>query len=240
MIYLYVKTHTKTGLKYFGYTKADNPYQYKGSGLYWRNHCRKHGNHISTKVIGKFSDKEKEAARSFALEFSIQHNIVKSNDWANLKLEVLDGGFDHINNEKVKHLFVEKTRVTLNNWSNDKRKQINSKKALPGALNGMYGVHRRGENAPGYGKPATEERKRNISKAKKAQQLKLSKERKQQISENSKSWWDRNPDVRKQRSEEYKRRGHKPPSPKDLKWWRNGDIVVRAKESPGNEWINSR
>ena len=32
MIYLYVKNHNKTGLKYFGKTSRENPYSYCGTG----------------------------------------------------------------------------------------------------------------------------------------------------------------------------------------------------------------
>ena len=40
--YLYVKTHRITGLKYLGKTKQD-PYKYRGSGVYWTSHIKKHG-----------------------------------------------------------------------------------------------------------------------------------------------------------------------------------------------------
>ena len=43
--HLYIKTHNITGLKYFGKT-IGNPYSYKGSGTYWNNHLKKHGNNI--------------------------------------------------------------------------------------------------------------------------------------------------------------------------------------------------
>lgn len=50
MIYLYIKTHNKTGLKYLGQTKND-PYDYYGSGKYWKLHLQKHGKDISTQVL---------------------------------------------------------------------------------------------------------------------------------------------------------------------------------------------
>lgn len=239
MIYLYVKTHKKTGLKYFGYTKSANPYRYKGSGLYWRNHCKRHGTSFKTKIIAKFNDDQKEEARLFAQSFSYKNDIVQSNDWANLKIEQLDGGWDHINN-KNKHLFTEKAKTTIANWSEEERLANNAKKALRGERNGMFGVHRYGKEAPGYGKPASEEKRRRISQAKKAKNIKYTDKQKQEIKNCLLAWWSDNPAVRKQRSEEYKKRGHKPPSPKGLKWWRNGDVVVRSKESPGDGWINSR
>jgi hypothetical protein len=81
MIYLYVKTHLKTGLKYFGKTTKD-PQKYTGSGKYWKTHLKKNGNLVETKIIGTF-DNEKEC-QSFALNFSKENDIVKSKEWANL------------------------------------------------------------------------------------------------------------------------------------------------------------
>jgi hypothetical protein len=56
--YLYIKTHNITGLKYFGKTTKVNPYAYTGSGEYWLNHLKIHGNNISTEIIGFFENKE--------------------------------------------------------------------------------------------------------------------------------------------------------------------------------------
>ena len=40
--YIYIKQHLKTGLKYLGKTVKD-PYNYLGSGKYWKSHIHKHG-----------------------------------------------------------------------------------------------------------------------------------------------------------------------------------------------------
>ena len=53
--YLYIKTHNKTGLRYFGKT-TNNPFQYKGSGKHWLAHIKKHGNDISTEILGYYTD----------------------------------------------------------------------------------------------------------------------------------------------------------------------------------------
>jgi hypothetical protein len=88
--YLYIKTHNKTGLKYFGKTSND-PYYYYGSGKHWIAHLKKHGYDISTEIIGYYTDAEKCSAA--AREFSLTNNIVESSDWANLIIENgLDGG----------------------------------------------------------------------------------------------------------------------------------------------------
>lgn len=50
IIYLYLKTHNTTGLKYLGKTVKD-PSTYKGSGLHWTRHLAKHGNDVNTEAI---------------------------------------------------------------------------------------------------------------------------------------------------------------------------------------------
>jgi hypothetical protein len=89
-IYLYVKTHLKTGLKYLGKTKQD-PYKYRGSGIRWLNHIKKHGYDVWTNVIFQ-SECDKELS-DMGVHFSLLWNIVESDDWANLKPETGDGGF---------------------------------------------------------------------------------------------------------------------------------------------------
>lgn len=89
-IYLYVKTHSKTGLKYFGKTTKDDPHKYLGSGLYWRKHLKKHGKDYETEIIAEFQDEI--LCQEFAINFSKENNIVESNEWANLQEENgLDG-----------------------------------------------------------------------------------------------------------------------------------------------------
>jgi hypothetical protein len=90
MIYLYVKTHNKTGLKYFGKTTKKDPYKYKGSGIYWRKHLKAHGYDFTTEIVGTFEDANQ--CEKFALDFSAKYNICDSEEWANLKEENgLDG-----------------------------------------------------------------------------------------------------------------------------------------------------
>ena len=89
MIYLYVKTHNKTGLKYFGKTTNNNPYDYVGSGKYWKSHLKVHGNDVSTEIVETFiSEVECE---KFAVKFSNENDIVNSKDWANL---ISENGLD--------------------------------------------------------------------------------------------------------------------------------------------------
>jgi hypothetical protein len=103
IIYLYVKQHSKTGLKYFGMTQRD-PFSYPGSGKYWQNHLKSHGKTIKTLEVWGFDNQT--LCTEFALNFSKENNIVESNEWANLQDENgLSGrnyGFKHKEQSKVK------------------------------------------------------------------------------------------------------------------------------------------
>lgn len=84
-IYLYVKQHKVTGLKYFGVTSTKDPYLYLGSGKYWRRHLKVYGKEIDTINVWEFDDPK--LCEEFALNFSKKNNIVESKDWANLRPE---------------------------------------------------------------------------------------------------------------------------------------------------------
>lgn len=86
IIYLYVKQHAITKLKYFGVTKKKDPFKYKGSGIYWSNHISKHGkDQVQTLEVWGFDDPA--LCREFALKFSADNDIVASDKWANLVIE---------------------------------------------------------------------------------------------------------------------------------------------------------
>lgn len=82
IIYLYVKQHSVTGLKYFGKTTND-PYSYNGSGKYWLQHLKIHGSE-AVKTIQTWSFADIDDCSKFALDFSKRNNIVESDEWANL------------------------------------------------------------------------------------------------------------------------------------------------------------
>jgi hypothetical protein len=90
MIYLYVKTHNVTGLKYLGQTKNKNPHGYSGSGLYWKLHLKRHGRDFSTEIIKECTTQEE--VRQWGVLYSNLWNVVESDEWANLKPETGDGG----------------------------------------------------------------------------------------------------------------------------------------------------
>jgi len=87
---LYVKTHNITGLKYLGKTSAPDPHKYKGSGVYWVRHLKKHGNDHTTEILYTGTD-HAELIR-WGEHFSLLWDVVKSDQWANLKPESGDGG----------------------------------------------------------------------------------------------------------------------------------------------------
>lgn len=88
---LLVQTHNVTGLKYFCKTiHLDRVHWYKGSGTVWKRHIKKHGNDVSTGIMGVYFDRQR--CVETALEFSKTHNIVASKEWANLVEENAETG----------------------------------------------------------------------------------------------------------------------------------------------------
>lgn len=89
IIYLYIKTHRKTGLKYLGKTESTNPDKYRGSGKRWINHIKKHGYDVETEILRKCNSYEE--VKEWGLYYSELWNIVESDDWANLTEETGTG-----------------------------------------------------------------------------------------------------------------------------------------------------
>jgi hypothetical protein len=140
--YLYIKQHTKTGLKYFGKTTKD-PIKYLGSGKHWKRHIEKHGHYIDTLWYKLFTSKTELV--EYALKFSKENNIVESHDWANLKEENgLDGGFDI-------------------GWWSEEQIQNFSKKTKEGWANGKYDPEKLRLSRIGFKQPDSQ--KQAISKA---------------------------------------------------------------------------
>ena len=87
--YLCVKTHSITGLKYLCQTKR-NPTTYNGSGRFWRQHLKEHGKKHTTEILKECKDKKE--LRHWGIHYSLLWDVVKSANWANLKIEAGDGG----------------------------------------------------------------------------------------------------------------------------------------------------
>lgn len=237
MIHFYIKTHNKTGLKYFGKTVSEDVHLYRGSGVYWNRHCKKHGYDFSTEVVAVYDDTDTEKAKMFGKSFSEKHSIMESNEWANLKNELLDGGFEHINSDKAKKkLYVEKAKNTVSNWSREKTEIINAKKKRNGKDNGMFGKNRSGKNNPRYGAKLSDETKKKISLSNTGK-TRTEDQRKHSSLVSRKYWTDEN---KEKRSKKWKMLGIKPPSPKGMLWWNNGEISKRSKTNPGLGWVRGR
>lgn len=103
MYYLMIKTHNKTGLKYLCKTQREDYEKYTGSGVYWKNHLKLHGNDFSTEVV--FMSGDINEFSEYCLNKSIELDVVNSTEWANLILETgLDGilGYKHSTDSKQK------------------------------------------------------------------------------------------------------------------------------------------
>jgi hypothetical protein len=85
-IYLYIKTHKITGLKYLGKT-IKNPYKYDGSGIDWVDHLKKYGYDHYTDIL--MECKSKEELGIWGRYYSRYYNIITAQDdygnriWAN-------------------------------------------------------------------------------------------------------------------------------------------------------------
>lgn len=159
-IYLYLKTHNITGLKYLGKTTKD-PFKYKGSGKYWLRHLKKHGNNVTTEIL--HICKSDDELKKLGLKYSKKWNIVENISFANLKNETGDGGlysnFDY--SEHSKQL-----------WNNQeyRDKQLNE------------GQRKRIKKL--IGRKASDDHRKKISEALKG--LKKSESHKQKLSEANK------------------------------------------------------
>ena len=95
--YLYVKTHTVTGLKYLGQTRSKDPHAYAGSGYYWGKHLKKHGKFYNTEILKECASKTE--LTHWGTYYSELWDVVNSTDdagnklWANLKPETGEGGW---------------------------------------------------------------------------------------------------------------------------------------------------
>lgn len=155
-IYLYVKTHNKTGLKYLGKTVQD-PFKYKGSGKRWVNHILKHGYDVSTEIL--FESTSKEQIKEIGLYYSELFDVVNSNEWANIIPESCDG-FD---SETASKLAKERVKLGTHHFLDKSPKTIEAKRKMSAAKKGK-GL---GKDNNNYGNKWSDEQKQNLSKKRK-------------------------------------------------------------------------
>ena len=88
-IYLYLKTHNATGLKYLGKTIQD-PIKYNGSGKRWLNHIKTHGNCVTTEIL--LETESSDEISKAGLYYSELWDVANSKEFANLIPETGSGG----------------------------------------------------------------------------------------------------------------------------------------------------
>ena len=139
---LLVQTHNVTGLKYFCKTiHLNKVHWYKGSGTVWKRHLKKHGNDVSTGIMGVYYDRQR--CVEAALEFSRTHNIVASKEWANLVEENAETGAQ----------------------GGDKHPMFGRPHPDKGSKRPDISARMSGENNPNYGIKWSEERKQAFSES---------------------------------------------------------------------------
>jgi hypothetical protein len=175
-----------TGLKYFGKTTKNDPHKYAGSGKYWKRHLKKHGSDYTTEIVAQFEDEL--LCEQFALQYSKEHNIVESDQWANLRDE---NGLDGAPKGHAGHKFTEEQLKKLSEssksrwqdsdfkkmmsekrkWS-DERKQEQSKR-LTGVKRPQHSEYMKSIKLPDNFKciVKTEEHKKSISEALKGRKI---------------------------------------------------------------------
>jgi hypothetical protein len=110
-IYLLIKEHVDTGLKYLckhvasSFSDCEN---YKGSGTHWKRHLKKYGNNVKTTCL--FVTENKDEFRKISKKYSLKYDVVNSKEWANLCDEEGQGGNTVID----KKLHGEKTKLGQN------------------------------------------------------------------------------------------------------------------------------
>lgn len=151
-IYLYKKTHNKTGLNYLGKTEKD-PFKYLGSGIDWKQHITEHGPDITTVVLKECQTKEELS--TWGRYYSDLWNIVESNEWANRIPETggSDAGENHPCYGKPRPDTAERNKSRLG----ENHPMYGTKNPELSKRNSMN----IGEKNPMYGKPSAMRGKKN-------------------------------------------------------------------------------
>jgi hypothetical protein len=100
-LYLLVKEHVDTGMKYLCKHVASSFSEcekYTGSGIYWKRHLKQHGNNVKTTCL--FVTENEKEFREIAKKYSLKFNVTQSKEWANLCDEEGQGGHTVIDKEK--------------------------------------------------------------------------------------------------------------------------------------------
>ena len=136
MIYLYLKTHNISGLKYLGQTKH-NPLKYNGSGVIWKKHLMKYGTDITTEILSECEAQEE--VRDIGMFYSNKWDIVNNPEFANLQEESGQGATP---NKPLSES--HKKAISESMKSSDR---CVGHGGMKGKDNPMYGVSRKGHTA---------------------------------------------------------------------------------------------
>lgn len=164
IIYLYVKTHRKTGLKYLGKTKRKNPHSYRGSGKYWSRHCMKHGWDYETIIVREC--KTNDEVKLWGIYYSDLWNVVNDKSWANLAPERGDGGWNLTPEHRKKN--GEKIKGHPNwNLSHTENSKLKISKRMREKLSKLSNDEKSLRTKNSWSSPVswTDKRKQKISKA---------------------------------------------------------------------------
>lgn len=129
MIFLLLKVHNKTGLKYLCKKTTDDEnlcYKYKGSGTFWKKHLQKHGDDIYTIIL--YKTECKDDFKKVALEYSKKLNVVESKNFANLCLEEGQGGNTLVTEDSIKKWKNKRNLYWSNKANREKYGMIMSEK----------------------------------------------------------------------------------------------------------------
>jgi hypothetical protein len=126
-IYLLVKTHNRTGLKYLCQTTRADYNKYTGSGVYWKKHLKVYGYDITTEVIKECNNRDEMIY--WGNYYSNLWDVAKSINWANLKPEEGNGNTSSWTVEMwLRPGFKEKMRLARKStYSSDRYRQQQSK-----------------------------------------------------------------------------------------------------------------
>lgn len=155
-LYLLIKEHKKTGLKYLckhSSETLDDCFYYNGSGTYWKKHIKKHGSDLKTTCL--FVTEDKNEFKKVAIEYSIKFDVVNSKEWANLTAEEGQGGNTVIDYKEHSRKTSEGIKKSINYPNLLKHLQVQTKISQPLAAKAAK------QKLTGIKK--TEEHKKNMS-----------------------------------------------------------------------------
>jgi hypothetical protein len=153
IIYLYIKTHNVTGLKYLGKTSKD-PFTYFGSGIYWKQHIKQYGKDIRTEILKECTSKEELS--KWGRYYSDLWDVAKSSDWANKIPET--GGSDF----GVNHPCYGKKNDAVARSNTERRGENHPMFGKKNPELSERNKKQTGSNNPMFGKPSAMRGKKNL------------------------------------------------------------------------------